>query len=230
MLRLRWFTIEHDPLHVLLGAAALIAAAGVLGIAARFEGIGELLSHRAALTQDYDVGPQGRFGGQEKAKGLILENPLGIGAQVFAAVHHHEEPHNVYLVMFLNAGWFGGLAFFAIVWLTVLYGLRHAMRRTLTQPLFLIAYAAFLGNALEGFVIDIDHWRHFYLEMAIVWGLMLSDRATIAAAVPAVVRGRDARLMRRLAPVRAAARSHGLPVADAASNTRSHVGHHVACH
>jgi hypothetical protein len=27
---------------------------------------------------------------------------------------------------------------------------------------------------LEGLVIDLDHWRHFYLLMALVWGLMLS--------------------------------------------------------
>ena len=191
---------------VLLGAAALVTAAGVLVVAARSEGISELLSHRAALTQDYDVGPQGRFGGQEKAKGLILANPFGIGAQVFAAVHHHEEPHNVYLVMFLNAGWLGGLAFAAIVWLTALWGLRHAMLRTLTQPLFVIVYAAFLGNALEGFIIDIDHWRHLHLEMAIVWGLRLADRTNVAARhALAPVGRRDGRLVRRLTPVRATA-------------------------
>jgi hypothetical protein len=27
---------------------------------------------------------------------------------------------------------------------------------------------------LEGIIIDLDHWRHFYLLMALVWGLMLS--------------------------------------------------------
>ena len=35
---------------------------------------------RAALEQPYDVGPNGRFGGQIKAVGLILTHPLGIGA------------------------------------------------------------------------------------------------------------------------------------------------------
>ena len=163
----------------MLGTLAVVGAACVVLIAVQNDAIGSLLSDRAALTQSYDVGPQGRFGGHEKAKGLILENPLGLGALVFATNYHHEDVHNVYLTLFLSAGWVGGLAFFAIVWLTALWGLRHAMRPTATQSLFLIVYGAFLGNALEGFVIDIDHWRHFYLEMAIVWGLMVGDRAIV---------------------------------------------------
>ena len=164
---------------LVLGALAIASAGLVLAAAAQTEAVGELLSDRAALTQSYDVGPQGRFGGQEKAKGLILEHPLGLGAQTFAPYYHHEEPHNVYLTMFLNAGWLGGLLFAANVWLTALFGLRHAMLRTATQPLFLIAYGAFLGNAFEGFIIDLDHWRHFYLQMSIVWGLMLADRVEV---------------------------------------------------
>lgn len=164
----------------LLGTFAMSIAAGMVVVAAQTEAVGQLLTERAALTQDYDVGPQGRFGGQAKAKGLILENPLGIGAQVFAPIYHHEEPHNVYLTMFLNTGWLGGLLFIALIWMTVLLGLRHGMRRTAAQPLFIVVMAAFIGNAVEGFVIDIDHWRHLYLEMAILWGLMLADRVPVS--------------------------------------------------
>ena len=46
--------------------------------------------------------------------------------------------------------------------------------RGATQPLFLVVYACFVANAFEGLVIDLDHWRHFYLLMAMVWGMMLS--------------------------------------------------------
>jgi hypothetical protein len=51
-------------------------------------------------------------------------------------------------------------------------GLRHALARGAAQPLFLVAYACFVGNVCEGLIIDIDHWRHFYLLMAMVWGMM----------------------------------------------------------
>ena len=187
-----------------LGMAALVGAGSILAIAAQTEAVGSLLSHRAALTQDYDVGPQGRFGGQEKAKGLILDNPLGLGAQVFAPYYHHEEPHNVYINMFLNAGWVGGLAFFAIVWLTALFGLRFALRSGPGHALYLIAYGAFLGNVVEGFVIDIDHWRHFYLQMAIVWGMMVAGDVKVAARSSSqVVSRRVARVLRPVMPSRA---------------------------
>jgi O-antigen ligase len=120
----------------------------------------------------YDVGSEGRFGGQEKAIDLIVENPLGIGAQQFATHHHPEEVHNVYLSVLLNAGWLGGGVYWILVALTLTFGIRHAMKATETRPLFLVAYAAFVGVALEGLIVDTDHWRHFYLLMGIIWGLM----------------------------------------------------------
>jgi hypothetical protein len=33
--------------------------------------------------------------------------------------------------------------------------------------------AAFIGMALEGLVIDSDHWRHFFLLMGMIWGAAL---------------------------------------------------------
>jgi hypothetical protein len=35
---------------------------------------------------------------------------------------------------------------------------------------------ACFAMAFEGVVIDTDHWRHFYLIMAMVWGLALAGR------------------------------------------------------
>lgn len=156
-----------------------LAAFGMLVVAAlQFDAVSDLFAERAALTQSYDEGPEGRFGGQEKAAGLAVQNPFGIGAQQFVPHYHQEEPHNVYLAMFLNAGWLGGLIFIALVATTATHGLRHAFVRTATQPLFLVVYACFIGHALEGLLIDLDHWRHFYLLLALVWGLMLGDHVS----------------------------------------------------
>lgn len=165
--------------HLIAAGAALIGA--VILIAAQNDGIVELLSQRASLTQSYDVGPEGRFGGQEKALGLIAENPFGIGATIFTAVHHHEDVHNVYLSMLLNAGWIGGGIYWVMTLLTMAIGLRYAFTRTPAQPLLLVAYAAFVANALEGVIIDLDHWRHVYLLMAIVWGVIAADRRRVRA-------------------------------------------------
>jgi hypothetical protein len=115
---------------------------------------------------------------------LILSHPFGLGAQQFDGYYHVEEAHNVYLTMFMNAGWLGGIIFAGMIALTGIYGAWFALQPSALQPLFFVAYGAFVGHALEGFVIDLDHWRHFHLLMAICWGLMLSDRAPQRTAQP----------------------------------------------
>jgi hypothetical protein len=32
-------------------------------------------------------------------------------------------------------------------------------------------FAAFVGEIAEGFVVDTDHWRHFFLLLGMIWGL-----------------------------------------------------------
>ncbi|MBA4131317.1 MAG: hypothetical protein C0519_07810 [Hyphomicrobium sp.] len=165
---------------ITLSAIGALIAAGAILIALQFDNVANLLSQRASLTQSYDVGPDGRFGGQEKAIDLILSNPLGIGAQQFTPVYHHEEVHNVFLSIVLNAGWIGGGAYWIITGLTLVLGFRHAMQATAWRPLFIIAYAAFVATALEGWIIDSDHWRSFYTLMALIWGLMSAPRERAA--------------------------------------------------
>lgn len=161
-------------------AAALVAI--IVAGALQVERIANLVSERASVAQSYDVGPEGRFGGQEKAVGLILENPMGIGAGQFALIHHHEEVHNVYLSMTLNAGWIGAGLYIIAVLATLGLGFYTALtRRCGAHSFLLIATAAFAANAFEGIVIDTDHWRHFYLLMAMVWGVATAPRAAFAA-------------------------------------------------
>ena len=159
-----------------LGLACVFGAGLVLTIALQSDSIADLLEQRASVAQSYDEGPDGRFGGQQKARSLILENPLGIGALTFARVYHNEDVHNVYLSTFLNAGWLGGFFYLAMAGVTMILGLRHAFKRTATQPYFIVAYAALVAMLLEGSIIDTDHWRHFYLLIGVVWGLMIADR------------------------------------------------------
>ena len=185
-----WHRVKLAAL--VLGGALVIAL--IVAAALQSEAVARLLQERATLTQPYDEGPDGRFGGQLKAIGLLLENPFGIGSQVFTRFYHHEEVHNVYLSMFLNSGWIGGLLFFLLNFGTLVLGFRHALKNTKTTPLFLIAFAALAGNVIEGMLIDTDHWRHVYLLMAIVWGLMAADRRPVRKAT--IVRDRRHVLLR----------------------------------
>jgi O-antigen ligase len=159
---------------ILLAGFGVVGSAGIVGAALQLEAVEALMAERASLQQDYDVGPQGRFAGQEKAKALILERPLGIGALEFGAHYHHEDVHNVYLSMFLNAGWLGGALYALAIALTMAFGLKAVFRRVPSQSLLIAAYAALSGQVIEGFVVDTDHWRHVFVLMGLVWGLGLA--------------------------------------------------------
>jgi O-antigen ligase len=116
---------------VRMGVVATLGSVGmvlVLGAALRSDAVGSLLEERASLDQSYDMGPDGRFGGQAKAIDLILEHPFGVGTHSFRDTYHVEEAHNVYLSMFLNAGWVGGVLYILSVVATLLAGLKGSFR------------------------------------------------------------------------------------------------------
>jgi O-antigen ligase len=154
-----------------VGVVGVVALMAAIGAATQLDQVRGLMEQRANLDQSYDEGPDGRFGGQQKARALIVEHPFGIGTHTFRDTYHHEEPHNVYLSMFLNAGWIGGLLYIVSVVTTLCLGLRSAMQSGSLQGPAVIAAASFAGLAFEGFVIDSDHWRHFFIMAGLIWGI-----------------------------------------------------------
>jgi hypothetical protein len=93
-----------------------------------------------------------------------------MGPFEFARVHGLQQ-HNVYLQAFLVYGWAGAMAYLLLLLLTLFVGFRASLMRTPWQPYLVASFAAFVGEVAEGFVIDTDHWRHFYLLLGLIWGL-----------------------------------------------------------
>ena len=153
-----------------LGILSLLALAGLLALLLSFDSIGEMFRERAQLIQTYDVGEGGRFRLQELALASVLNFPNGMGPFEFARVHGLQQ-HNVYLQAFLVYGWAGAMAYLLLLLSTLWVGLRSAFIRTPWQAYAITAYATFVGEVAEGFVIDTDHWRHFFLLLGMVWGL-----------------------------------------------------------
>jgi hypothetical protein len=60
------------------------------------------------------------------------------------------------------------------VLITLAIGLRTVFVATPWQPYFIPVMATFTGVALEGLIIDTDHWRHYYLLLGLVWGLSIA--------------------------------------------------------
>jgi O-antigen ligase len=162
---------------LVLAVLAGLVAVGALVALATVPAVSDLLGERASLEQSYDVGPEGRFGGQKKAVALVASHPLGIGALEFGRLHHPEDVHQVYLNMYLNTGWVGGTFYLLLVLMTIAIGLRRVLRDRGGNGVSIVLLAAFLGMAVEGLVVDTDHWRHFYLIMALIWGMALAPSA-----------------------------------------------------
>ena len=160
-LRLRILTIT---------AVGLVVLVVLLLILLSIPSIGGFFFERAQLLQQYDVGQGGRFVLQQKALVHILEFPFGMGPEEFGRIYTLQ-PHNVYLQVFMVSGWIGGLSYILLLLSTLWIGLRSVFVRTPWQTYTIITFAVFAGEIAEGFVIDSDHWRHFYLLLGMVWGL-----------------------------------------------------------
>jgi len=132
--------------------------------------IADMFTQRAQLTQAYDTGGRGRFDGQKLALDWILSNPMGGGRGQFARFWG-EQAHNVYISMFLFSGWVGGFAYITVVILTLIRACVFIRYNLAIRPYLIVFLATFGGMVFEGFLIDTDHWRHFYLVVAAIWGL-----------------------------------------------------------
>jgi len=65
---------------------------------------------------------------------------------------------------------------------TVVLGFRYAFVRTPWQRVYLAVFATFLGTVGEAFIIDTDHWRHFWMMMGLMWGMFAANQQHIATA------------------------------------------------
>jgi len=173
MMILSFATAPSEPARLrifVMSAIAVATLAALIVIALSFDSIATMFKERAQLIQAYDVGSGGRFRLQELALGELLKFPNGMGPFEFSRVHGLQQ-HNVYLQAFLVYGWAGGMAYLTLLAATFWTALRTMFVRTPWHPYLICAFAAFVGEVIEGFVIDTDHWRHFFLLLGMIWGL-----------------------------------------------------------
>lgn len=152
-----------------LALMAAMMMAGALAVALQFEQVSELFSNRTKLVQEYDGGHMGRFERHRIGFLLSLEHPLGIGPLIFGKTLGEDE-HNIWLKTLTTYGWLGFVTFVSTLLVTLIMGFRLLLRERPWQPYLMIAWTVVLGHVIIGNVIDIDHWRHFYLLLGIIWG------------------------------------------------------------
>ncbi len=160
---------------VMIAVLGAILIAAFIAALLSIHQVADLFKERASLEQSYDTGYLGRFGRYVLGMELALDRPLGIGPLQFAKIFP-EDPHNAYLNAFMSGGWLTGVSYFTLTLLTVLTGFCYLGRTTPWQPLYHVVYAAYLGTIGESAIIDSDHWRHYFLQLGVLWGLIAATR------------------------------------------------------
>ena len=164
-----------------MSIAALAIAALSLIVALQIPAVADLFSERARLVQEYDANRLGRFARHAIGFMMAAEHPLGIGPLEFGQIYG-EDTHNIWLKALLDYSWLGFAAYLTLMAWTVAAGFRILFRARPWQPYLICAYVVFVGHILLGWVIDTDHWRHFYLLLGMLWGMMaLEQRHQIEA-------------------------------------------------
>ena len=174
---------------------SIIAVAVVVMLVAvllSVDSVSELFKQRASLDQSYDEGRFGRFGRYILGADMALDLPFGIGPLQFHR-YFPEDTHNSYLNAFMSGGWLAGICYAALVFVTVIIGFRHVFVRVPWQQTYLAIFAAFLGTVGEAFIIDTDHWRHFWMMMGAMWGMFAAAQSYRATADQALIARHDSR-------------------------------------
>jgi len=155
----------------MLAVALAIAAVAVL---LSFDSIANLFKERASFNQPYDSGRFGRFGRHALGFAMALDYPFGIGPLQFRNFFP-EDTHNSFLNAFMSGGWISGTLYPALVFTTAIYGFRNAFLRTPWQRTYIAIFSTLFVTLLESFIIDTDHWRHYYLLLGVTWGVAVAS-------------------------------------------------------
>ena len=161
---------------MLTSIVALIIVLGLVLVLSSLDSIGEMFKQRASFDQSYDEGRFGRFGRHILGAEMALDLPFGIGPLQFHRFSPRT-PTTPILNAFMSGGWLAGVCYASLVFITVIIGFRHVFVRVPWQKTYLAIFAAFLGTVGENFIIDTDHWRHFWMMLGAMWG-MFAARTT----------------------------------------------------
>lgn len=183
MLVLMFLTSPSRKQRSRLVVTAAIAAAAIallLAILLSLDSVESLFKERASFDQSYDEGRFGRFGRHILGFQMALDLPLGIGPLQFTRFFP-EDTHNSYLNAFMSGGWISGICYPVLIFITVILGFRYIFVRVPWQRAYLAVFTAFLGTVGESFVIDTDHWRHFWLMLGMMWGMFAATHQYMAS-------------------------------------------------
>ena len=169
---------------IVTSVVAIVVTIALVAVLLSFDSISDLFRQRASFDQSYDEGRFGRFGRHLLGAEMALDLPLGIGPLQFHR-SFPEDTHNSYLNAFMSGGWTAGVCYPALLFVTVMLGFRYIFKAVPWQRAYIAIFSAFLGTVGEGFIIDTDHWRHFWMMLGAMWGMFAAAQRYKASPNPA---------------------------------------------
>jgi hypothetical protein len=166
---------------ILIAALGTVVLGALIVVVLSLPQVSGLFEERASLVQSYDSGRFGRFGRHILGAQLALDQPFGIGPLQFSK-YFPEDPHNSFLDSFMAGGWISGAPYLALTLVTLTIGLRYVFVRTPWRTAYIALYATFAAEVGESYIIDVQHWRHYFLIMGVLWGLVIAAAARRRAA------------------------------------------------
>jgi O-antigen ligase len=171
------FSIRPSPAEIfrlgILGGLMTVLTVTVIVWAISTPQISDLFFERAILFHSHDIEAGGRFSALGEALEMSSENPIGIGP---GQSHYFfiTEPHNLFLHIFLETGWLGGISFCFFIMLTLWRSFQFCLRKSEIHDTYIIVFASVIGILIESLIVHSTHWRHLYLLLAMLWGPMLA--------------------------------------------------------
>jgi O-antigen ligase len=161
--------------YILMGVVGIATLIVAIIVALQIPAISDIFVQRAQVVQNYDGARLGRFARHAIGFELALSKPWGIGNLEFGFLYGEDE-HNVYLRSLLSYGWIGFISWLMIVLWPLVAGFKMLFAQRPWQIYFQICYVVFFCHLLLAWVIDIDHWRHVYLLLGMMWGCILLEK------------------------------------------------------
>jgi hypothetical protein len=123
----------------------------------------DMLTWRLNPMHQYDVS---RFARHEEGFTIAFTHPTGLGPGMFG------NAHQLYIRTLAEQGVLGLLALLALVLAITLSVLQAALRSNKVYGLSAtVLLAGLVGTLVNGFLIDVIHWRHFYLLLGLSWAV-----------------------------------------------------------
>jgi len=180
MLGLVLFVDERSAVRrfrlIVIAIGAVVAMALLLAAALSIPEIRDLFSERAKLVQSYDGARLGRFARHGIGFLLATELPLGLGPYQFGHIFP-EDPHNVFLKSLMVYGWLGFLAYTALSFWTLAALFRSMFLPRAWKPMAQVIWVLLAGHLAVSWIIDSDHWRHFFMLWGLAWGMVALEAA-----------------------------------------------------